>query len=46
VDDAVSGDVVTFDVLQPESCVHARADAYASALSALPPGPWERGEVS
>ena len=45
VDYAVSGDVVTFEVAPPESCVDACADAYAWALSAFASGPWERGEV-
>ena len=45
VDYAVSGDVVTFDVALPESCVNTCSDAYAWALSAFASGPWERGEV-
>jgi hypothetical protein len=45
VDYAVSGDVVTFDVALPASCVDACADAYAWALSAFASGPWQRGEV-
>ena len=45
VDYAVSGDMVTFEVAPPESCVDACADAYAWALSAFASGPWERGEV-
>jgi hypothetical protein len=45
VDYAVSGDVVTFEVAPPESCVDACPDAYAWALSAFASGPWERGEV-
>ena len=45
VDYAVSGDVATFAVVLPESCVDTCADAYAWALSAFASGPWERGEV-
>jgi hypothetical protein len=45
VDYAVSGDVVTFEVVLPEPCVDKCADAYAWALSAFASGPWERGEV-
>ena len=42
---SVDGDVVVFDVVLPEPCVDACADAYAWALSAFASGPWERGEV-
>jgi hypothetical protein len=42
---SVEGDVVVFDVVLPEPCVDACADAYAWALSAFASGPWERGEV-
>jgi len=45
VDYTVSGDVVTFDVALPDSCVDTCADAHAWALSAFASGPWERGEV-
>ena len=42
---SVDGDVVVFDVVLPEPCVDACADAYAWALSAFASGPWDRGEV-
>jgi hypothetical protein len=42
---SLGGDVVTFDVAPPESCVDECADAYAWALSAFASGPWQRGEV-
>ena len=45
VDFSVEGDVVTFNVVLPESCVDQCADAYAWALSAFASGPWKRGEV-
>jgi hypothetical protein len=45
VDFSVEGDVITFSVVLPESCVEQCADAYAWALSAFASGPWERGEV-
>jgi hypothetical protein len=45
VDYTVIGDVVTFEVALPESCVDQCADAYAWALSAFASGPWQRGEV-
>ena len=45
VDYSVSGDVATFEVALPESCLDTCADAYAWALSAFASGPWESGEV-
>jgi hypothetical protein len=45
VDYSLSGDIVTFDVVLPSSCVDTCADAYAWALSAFASGPWERGDV-
>jgi hypothetical protein len=45
VEYSVSGDVATFEVALPESCVDTCADAYAWALSAFASGPWESGEV-
>ena len=42
---SVTGDVVVFDVVVPEPCVDACADAYAWALSAFASGPWDRGKV-
>jgi hypothetical protein len=45
VDYTVIGDVVTFEVALPESCVDQCADAYAWALSAFASGPWQRSEV-
>jgi hypothetical protein len=45
VDYTVSGDVVTFEVVLPETCDKKCANAYAWALSAFASGPWDRGEV-
>jgi Tol biopolymer transport system component len=38
----IDGDIVSFDVLLPESCADSCADAYAWALSAFASGPWTR----
>ena len=45
VDYSVTGDVTTFEVALPDSCLDTCADAYAWALSAFASGPWESGEV-
>jgi hypothetical protein len=45
VDVTIDGDVATFSVVLPESCVDQCAEAYAWALSAFASGPWESGEV-
>ncbi len=45
VDFTTDGDVATFSVVLPESCIDQCAEAYAWALSAFASGPWESGEV-
>jgi hypothetical protein len=45
VDYVIEDDLVTLDVVLPESCDRSCKDAYAWALSAFASGPWERGDV-